>query len=116
MTNATTLATGFLLAASAVVGLAAATAGRRPDDTHQIPLRMAGPFAVVRAQVAGHDAPLRLIVDTAAGATVLDRALAARLDLVDAAPGAAHVSGAGGAAHGITFGKATTLTIAGAQV
>ena len=83
--------------------------------SHQIPLRMVGNYAVVNARIAGHDQPLRLIVDTAAGASALDSQLIEKLELIDASAQQAHVSGASGSAHSVQFARQLEIEMAGSS-
>jgi predicted aspartyl protease len=64
------------------------------DGPWTLVLSMEGGFPVVSARTPGQEKPLRLIVDTAAGATVIDDSLAGRLGLTPDL--SVEVRGAGG--------------------
>lgn len=85
------------------------------SSVHQISLQMAGPYPVVEARIAGYERPLRLIVDTAAGASALDRALIEELDLLDGAAPAVQVRGASGTSQSVQFAKQLQLQLAEAR-
>lgn len=50
----------------------------RPGSHHGTALKMQGDWAVVEVRLGGERDPYRFIVDSAAGATVIDQALASR--------------------------------------
>lgn len=81
----------FLILALAPTGRASADS----DGPWSLELSMAGNYPVVSARTPGREAPLRLVVDTAAGGTVLDTALAQQLGLT--AGESIEVRGASGA-------------------
>ena len=83
-----------LLAAPVVAAPAPATSDATP---HRIALQMIGDYPRVQVHVEGIDRPLSFVVDTAAGATLIDVALAEASGLFDAPDdGGVKVTGAGG--------------------
>lgn len=81
------------------------------DGPWTLELSMAASYPVVSARTPGHDEPLRLVVDTAAGGTVIDGALAERLGL--AADASVQVSGANGVSAAQRTKQPMRLTLAG---
>lgn len=74
-----------------------------------IGLSMSGGLPVIAAKIEGREEPIRLVVDTAAGGTILDYTLANLLNLgVD---GSIQVEGAGGTSSAQRAAKPTFLTI-----
>lgn len=85
-----TLAAALLLAAGSTQAAA--------PSTHLVPLSMHRGHPVVDVRIGGQAAPLRFVVDTAAGATVVDSDVVHRLGLEDNTADAIAVNGATDAA------------------
>jgi Aspartyl protease len=84
---------------------------KEPNSMQVLSLQMVGAYPVIHAQHDASAEPLRLVVDTAAGATVLDKAVAQRLGLGQDATAGTTVEGAAGATQGVQFAKPTTLRL-----
>src|SRR5688572_1804525 len=69
---------------------AAATAGCR--DTTRLPMELVNNLVIIDTRVNG-SRPLSFILDTGAGATVVDRGISATLGLARGAPGSATTGG-----------------------
>ncbi|MFC4728439.1 aspartyl protease family protein [Coralloluteibacterium thermophilus] len=86
-----------LLSLSKAAVCAAAPSPSTPaPEGHRIPMHLVGKHPRVQVRIDGVDRPLSFVVDTAAGASVVDAALAERLGLLDATPRRMQVQGAGG--------------------
>ncbi len=89
----------------------ATSSASSPGGHWQLPLSMAGRYPVVEARVGAGDVHHRFIVDTAAGATVLDQALAHQLGLGDGE--SISVSGASGLSAARMTSAPVPLDLAG---
>lgn len=65
-------------------------------DTHHIAMQLVGKHPRAEVRIDGIDRPLSFVVDTAAGGSVIDVALAARLGLLNGGRAPMQVQGAGG--------------------
>jgi predicted aspartyl protease len=95
---------------TALLGCWAPLAARSASQ-HSTALVMRGDWAVVEVRLGADRHPYRFIVDTAAGATVIDQALAARFS--EAASGTSDVQGASGAQSSFQNARLRRLKIAG---
>ncbi|KLI99268.1 aspartyl protease family protein [Luteimonas sp. FCS-9] len=78
---------------------AAAASPPTPDgETHRIDMRLVGKHPRVEVRIEGVERPLSFVVDTAAGASVVDVALAERFGLLEAASREMTIQGASGSA------------------
>ena len=71
------------------------------QTTHHIPMSLIGQHPRIEVRIDGVERPLSFVVDTAAGASVVDVVLAEQLALIDTTRNIANVQGAGGAATGV---------------
>lgn len=83
----------------------------RPGSHHGTALKMQGDWAVVEVRLGGERHPYRFIVDSAAGATVIDQALASRFTANSL--GSSNVQGASGAQASFQNAKLGQLNVAG---
>ncbi|MDC7808352.1 aspartyl protease family protein [Luteimonas sp BLCC-B24] len=65
-------------------------------ETHHIAMHLVGKHPRIEVRIDGIDRPLSVVVDTAAGGSVIDAALAGRLGLLDGGRAPMQVQGAGG--------------------
>lgn len=84
------------LAIAAACHAAPATAQPAPAPPQSTAMTMVGDHPRVTVRIEGVDRPLSFVVDSAAGASVVDAALAERLDVIDATRTLPPVQGAGG--------------------
>jgi predicted aspartyl protease len=106
------LACAYQPPARAEAAAPAPTPASAPESAplpERLPLRMQGAHPVVEVRLEGRAAPLRMIVDTAAGRTIVDAALADALGLRD--DGKVQVSGAAGATDAVSTGKRIRLSL-----
>ena len=103
------LATAILTVAFALPAHATQPSRTQEGGRWTLELTMVGNYPVVSAHTPGHAAPLRLIVDTAAGGTVLDASLAQQLGVTEDAPVGVH--GASGVATAKRASEAIRITL-----
>ncbi|MEN5117574.1 retroviral-like aspartic protease family protein [Luteimonas sp. TWI662] len=77
---------------------AAASPSIPASQTHRIEMRLVGKHPRVQVQIEGVARPLSFVIDTAAGASVVDAALAERFGLLAPASREMTIQGAGGSA------------------
>lgn len=96
--SAATIVASLALPVRAGDAPAAPTAATAATGTQVLSLALVGKHPRVQVRLEGAPRPLSFVVDTAAGASVIDAALAERLGLFDADARSHAVKGAGGAA------------------
>lgn len=84
-----------------------ATQGIATTRSYQAVLSMRGGHPTVDVKIQGNDTPLHFVVDTAAGASVIDKPLAERLHLLNEQNKKVDVNGASGTSQGL---QSVTLT------
>lgn len=104
------------LACCLLCACAAPQPGQQMKALQVLRLEMLGAYPVIDAKHDASSEPLRLVVDTAAGATVLDHAVAQRLGLAPQASAGTTVEGATGATQGVQLAQATTLWLGALRV
>lgn len=70
------------------------------NTSHRVPMSLVGTHPRIDVRIDSVERPLSFVVDTAAGASVVDAALAERLGLIDTTRTMAPVHGAGGSVAG----------------
>lgn len=90
------LSIGLCVAGTSGLLAAAPAPTQTQTQTHQIPLTLQGKHPRVQVQIAGIARPLSFVVDTAAGATVLDLSVAEAAQVIDRAQHDNVIHGAGG--------------------
>ncbi len=85
-------------------------------DLHSTPIAMLGKWAVVEVRLNGDPAPHTFIVDTAAGASVVDAGLAKQLGLGAEGQATSNIQGASGDAAQAGVGVLDKLDVAGISI
>ncbi|MFH1601272.1 MAG: retroviral-like aspartic protease family protein [Pseudomonadota bacterium] len=102
--------------AGPLLALAASATQAQAVASHEIPMEMYRDHPTVQVRIGQEESPLRFVVDTAAGVTVLDSDATHRLGLADAAAESVAVSGATDAAAQIRRTREADWRIGGLEL